>query len=279
MEGAKDIAKEEISHIKREVDSIDDFEHLGHDSSPLNEIKENIGEINKRVEAVGNSVTDLFDPLKSDLLDKPLVPEKMDSNLLEMGDSFPDRKEADAKLDKFLQDFPSGPAHSPDKYNLENIKSFMDNERGFVEEPPKIQPSNDILDRYSDSEPDDDFKPSKYEDFSKKHELPESFGSTENFKTETFRDVDEIQPELPKKDYPQNHLHRNFLNYPLLWYKKKSNQHCPKILNKKIHERKQNEPDIVKEKTPEPVKEKVVEVVKEKNPPNPSENYQNPLCR
>ncbi|KAJ8931051.1 hypothetical protein NQ314_016080 [Rhamnusium bicolor] len=269
MEGFKDTGKEGISQLKREVDSLDDFEHLGHDSSPLNEVKENTGdllgiktdvqapardlkeEINKRVETVGSAVTDSFDPLKSDLLDKPLVPQKMDSNLLDM--DFPDRKEADAKLDKFLQTIAAAPKptiRDSDKYNLDNIKSFMDNERGFIQEQPKTQSNNDLLDRYSDSEPEeDDFKPSKYEDFPKKHELPESFGSTENFKTETFKDVNEVHPELPKKDYPAV---RPSAPAP----------EPPKPAPVPVEPVKEKAPEPIREKTPEPVKEKTPQPIK-----------------
>ncbi|KAJ8939508.1 hypothetical protein NQ318_022225 [Aromia moschata] len=314
MEGVKDSAKDEISQMKREVDSLDDFEHLGHDSSPLNEAKASVGdflglknvdqppahelkdEINKGVETVGSSFTDSFDPFKSDLLGEPLVPEKMDSNLLQMGDSFPDRKEADAKLEKFLQDFPSAPQPTlagADKYD---IKSFMDNERGFIQGPPTTQSSNDILDRYSDSEPEDDFKPSKYEDFSKKHELPESFGSTENFKSETFKDVDEIQPQLPKKDYPPEKPAASAPEPPKAApapvqpapqkipepVKEKTPEPVKKsseLIEEKMPESKPKTPEPVKEKTPEPAREKTPEPAKEKVAAPAKEKTPEPVCK
>lgn len=104
-----------IEGLRREIDSLDDFEHLGHDSSPLKDsgdllsssligssARDELGLINKGVGKTATfATTELssFDPLKptSSLVD-------MDSNLLEMGDNFPDRKEADEKLDKFLQE-------------------------------------------------------------------------------------------------------------------------------------------------------------------------------
>ncbi|XP_018572388.1 reticulon-1 isoform X2 [Anoplophora glabripennis] len=269
MEGLKDTAVNKTSELKREVDSLDDFEHLGHDSSPLNEGKEITGdllglksevsatardindEIDKRVETVGTLVTDSFDPLKSDLLDQPLIPQKMDSNLLQMGDNFPDRREADAKLDKFLEEY-KPTVQGLDKYGLHNIQSFMDSERGFAQEQPKTQSGSDLLDRYSDSEPDDDFKPSKYDNIPKKEELPESFGSTENFKAETFKDVDEIQPEIPKKDYPAD---------PPKIYETVREKTSEPIVQKV--------PEPVKEKTPEPAKAKTPEPAKGKTTPEP----------
>lgn len=286
MEGLKDVAADKTSQLKREVDSLDDFEHLGHDSSPLNEGKEITGdllglksdvsatardtkdEIDKRVETAGTNVTDSFDHLKSDLLDQPLIPQKMDSNLLQMGDNFPDRKEADAKLDKFLEEYKPS-VQGIDKYSLHNIQSFMDNERGFAQEQPKIHSGNDLLDRYSDSEPDDDFKPSKYDDIPKKEELPESFGSTENFKAETFKDVDDIQPEIPKKDYPAEppKIHET------------AREKTPEPAAQKAPEpAKEKTPEPVKEKAPEPAKEKTPEpVVKEKTPEPAREKTPEPV--
>lgn len=243
MEELKDAAQEKGAQLKREVDSLDDFEHLGHDSSPLNEgkkVEDLLGlndepaatrdvkyEIDTRAETVGTTLTDL--------LDQPLLPQKMDTNLLQMGDNFPDRKEADAKLDKFLEEYkPKG----ADKYDLHNIQSFMDNERGFIQEKP-----SELLDRYTDSEPEDDFKPSK-QDVSKKQELPESF---ENVKSDAFKDFDEPQPAIPQKDYPVEAVREK----------------TPEPVKPKA-------PEPVKEKTPEPVREKTPEPVKEPvKPPTP----------
>ncbi|XP_019870717.1 reticulon-4 isoform X2 [Aethina tumida] len=290
IEDVKDAIGEDVKEhketIKREVDSLDDFEHLGHDSSPLKDVAKEVtgdllgnfqtesatrdllGEINKGVEKVGSTVTDellSFDPLKGaeNLFDKPLNPSKMDSNLLDMTEKFPDRKEADDKLDKFLHEM-SQPFAQPkaqelpetqDKYGLDDFKSttqnFMDNERGPIE--PATIHSNDSIDRYSDSEPDvgddgEDFTPSKYGFVPKKNELPESFGSTENFKTETFKDVEEFEPAPPHKDHP-------------VVKPKDPAPEPPKV------------PEPVKEpaKAPEPVKPKTPEPVVEPPKPKPIE--------
>ncbi|RZC27644.1 Trypan PARP domain containing protein [Asbolus verrucosus] len=243
LEGMKDASKESPSQpqetLRREIDSLDDFEHLGHDSSPLKEAamtgtgdllpglktasptRDELGVINKGVDkaaTAANVITDelsSFDPLQSSpgLFN---TGKKMDSNLLEMGDNFPERKEVDDKMDKFLQDIGSivPPKHEEppeikdkDRGMVDSYKTatqnFMDIEREVIQ-PKKVETSNELLEKYSDSEPDndDDFKPSKYQDFPKKAELPESFGSTDNFKSETFKDLEEPEPELPKKDYP-----------------------------------------------------------------------------
>lgn len=209
------LPKESHSEIQeglpREIDSLDDFEHLGHDSSPLKETNNSDLSASKQParDGINNGVEisataanlseelSSFDPFSSS--------GKMDSNLLEMGDSFKDRKDDD-KLDKFLQDLaPSAPPKHEEPPEIQNKDSsdirsatqqFMDLER----EPYQEQKKEEILEKYSDSE-DDDFKPSKNEDFPKTTFLPEPH--TDNFKVETFKDVeDEKQPEPPKKDYP-----------------------------------------------------------------------------
>lgn len=197
--------------LPREIDSLDDFEHLGHDSSPLKETNSDLSAskqpardgINNGVE-ISATAANLSEELSS--FDPFSSSEKMDSNLLEMGDSFKDRKDDD-KLDKFLQDLaPSAPPKHEEPPEIQNkdsdIKSatqqFMDLER----EPQQQQKKEEILEKYSDSE-DDDFKPSKNEDFQKTTFLPEAPENTDNFKLDTFKDVeDEKQPEPPKKDYP-----------------------------------------------------------------------------
>jgi hypothetical protein len=221
--GPKESHSLPLGSLRREMDSLDDFEHLGHDSSPLKEsgtgdllsglktaARDELGMINKgddkAATAANPAELSSFDPLQSALFDR-----KMDSNLLEMGDNFPDRKEGDAKLDKFLEEMTSfappkheEPPEIPDKDDGKTAtQHFMDVEREPIQ-PKKPDATNDLLEKYSDSEPDndDDFKPSKYEDFPKKAELPESFGSTDNFKTDAFKDLDELEPQLPQKDYP-----------------------------------------------------------------------------
>lgn len=206
--------------LRREVDSLDDFEHLGHDSSPLSENLQKeqdllglhsespagkvLGAINTGVESAASAASkitdDIFDPFKKqteNLIDK--LDSKMDTNLLQMGDSFPDRKEADAKLDKFLSDFTSSSSEKTDSKEkdpyLDDFKSaskaFVDMEREMIQ---PLKPSvGDILDRYSDSEPElEEFKQSN--DFGKK-ELSSS--------PQTFKDVEEIETVVPKHDFLQ----------------------------------------------------------------------------
>ncbi|XP_008192751.2 reticulon-1 isoform X2 [Tribolium castaneum] len=245
LEGVRDALRQSHSQpvggLRREVDSLDDFEHLGHDSSPLKDGGDLLSArdqpvINKGDDKAATAANptipqDLssFDPFSSE--------RKMDSNLLEMGDNFPDRKEADAKLDKFLQDLgPIAPPKHEEPPEITNkddksaTQHFMDFERE-VSQPKKLD-SHDLLEKYSDSEPDndDDFKPSKYQDFPKKAELPESISS--DFKTDTFKDLEEVEPQLPKKDYPSAPEPEKVTPVPL----------------------REDKPAPVKEKTPEPVK-------------------------
>lgn len=219
--------------IRRELDSLDDFEHLQmgqesprenaeadllglhSESTPAGEV---VGIINKGAETAAHAASKITDPLSS--FDPPkfdsskvdILDVKMDSNLLEMGDSFPDRREADAKLDKFLSDFPAEKIDVPSYEKQDDFRAvsqnFMDMERGSVQTKPDVldqplkpspipAPAGDLLDRYSDSEPEvDDFKPSN--DFAKKEP---TLASQPDF----FKDIheDDVQPELPKRDYPE----------------------------------------------------------------------------
>lgn len=195
----KDIGK---SQMKRDSDSVDDFEHLGHDSSPLKEqntaddllsgFKTGISdtardihnEIDKRVENVARSVTDMFDPLAD-------VPEKMDP----MGDHF---KETGDNFGKFLDEFnPTAPKVGLDK---NSIQSFVDKEREFLHDLPKPAKENVLLDRYSDSEPEhDDFKPSIDDHFPKKF-VNDPFESTKIDDFKDFKDLDDFPKENLKKE-------------------------------------------------------------------------------
>lgn len=213
--------------IKREIDSLDDFEHLGHDSSPLREEQktedlldlraespggEVLGVINKGSENVKAAIqfTDAadddvvvaahFDRLLQD--DKGAkVDTKMDSNLLEMGDTFHESKAPhEDKLDKFLDDFPvSGKTNEEVADNKELIsdfksatKNFMDMERDFLQ--PVNKNSSDLLDRYSDSESDAE----------QQFKQPESIDKKEDYKVDaTFKDVEDTPPEIPKHETPK----------------------------------------------------------------------------
>lgn len=221
------LTKEDISVVqqplKRELDSVDDFEHLEHDISPLKEMskvadsvvgsadhtREFLGEINKGVdsaEKVASSLADgaNFDPLQADRLFDKASTVAMDSNLLDLANTFPDRKEADAKLDKFLSEISTAPTEKQLKENIkekiEDVKvasqNFMDMERGPIShELPKETryetSSNDIIERFTDSEPEDDVKPSSKEDLNMVRDY-------DTVKTDMFKDFFEV----PKASAP-----------------------------------------------------------------------------
>lgn len=211
--------------IKREIDSLDDFEHLGHDSSPLREEQKTEDLLDLRAESPGGEVlgvinkgsevakaatqfTDADDVAAH--FDRLLQEEKgakvdtkMDSNLLQMGDTFPEGKPLhEDKLDKFLDDFPvSGKTDEEVADNKEIIsdfksatKNFMDMEREFLQ---PVKNTSDLLDRYSDSESDAE----------QQFKQPESIDKKEDFKVDaTFKDVDDTPPtlpEIPKQETPK----------------------------------------------------------------------------
>lgn len=138
LEGFLEESHSQGEKIKREIDSIDDFEHLGHDTSPLGDIAKNIHETNikkhtesptreilgvidnKGVEnfptATASKLADeftSFDPfskIESKLGSLPVVDQpifdnrKMDSNLLEMGDNISTKNVTEEKMDKYLDE-------------------------------------------------------------------------------------------------------------------------------------------------------------------------------
>lgn len=208
--------------IKREVDSLDDFEHLGHDSSPLREQKQTaedllldlraespagevVGVINKG-DGNAKAAIQLTDDDDDDVVQqhfdrtiqddiKGVVDNKMDTNLLQMGDSFSDGKnQNEDKLEKILSDY----SHSEKSEELLDkevdvkaaTKNFMDFERELIE-PKKT--TSDLLERYSDSDSEIETQPplaKKDDDF-----LPP--------KTETFKDVVyEEKSEMRMKEAP-----------------------------------------------------------------------------
>lgn len=241
MADLKDIEK---NQMKREMDSMDDFEHLGHDSSPLKEhttadllsgFKTGISdtardihnEIDNRVENVARNVTDMFDPLAD-------VPAKMDP----MGDHF---KETGDQFDKFLDDFnPTVPKVGLDKGS---IQSFVDREREFLHDLPQ-QSKENVLDRYSDSEPEhDDFKPSIDDNFPK-NEF-KAFGAAE---IDNFKDLDDFLHGPPKKVQEQQKSKTPepiFQSEPVL---------KPEPVSQPAPIPKPVIPEPAKPKTPEPVK-------------------------
>lgn len=156
----------ELPQIRREKDSLDDFEHLGlENNSPLQEslkegaigvskpadARDNLGGIDKALDLPVTKVTDddIFVPLKKEV--------GMDSNLLELSDS---NGQGDDKLDIFLSELttaPSVPSHDVSPFDNENkilfdgfksaTQNFMELERGDIPAPVKTSTNNDD-DRY-----------------------------------------------------------------------------------------------------------------------------------
>lgn len=303
MEGHKEVLGDATTKLKREIDSLDDFEHLGHDSSPLVEVRGNIDNlldlktddqaptcvlterIDNKGESVGSSVTGSFDQLQE--LDQPLIPQKVQPNLLDMGDTVLDHD----KYSSFVPDFETGQKSTSQPQDKFNIQSFMDNERNMYDhDTPKNKPSTKILERYSDSEPDDDeFVQSKIENVPEKVKGQEFHQSSDHFKGDDFHDLVDMQPQLPKKD---SILDRNIeiaaesvavKPEPILCFPEPIKktvpepiiQHIPEpakeITAEPIKEKtpeppKEKTPEPIKEKTPEPIKEKLTEPIKEKSP-------------
>ncbi|XP_017772181.1 PREDICTED: reticulon-1 isoform X2 [Nicrophorus vespilloides] len=192
---AKDLLMEKEGGMKREMDSVDDFEHLER-ISPVN-ARDIEGIINKGVATASDAANDIADVLSTfDPLQTQEVSPKMDSNLLEMGDAFPDRKEADAKLDKFLNEMstynnPTPPKKDDNQDLILSSQNFMDHER----QQPMHLVHDDLLEHYSDSDPEDDFKHAESDDFRKSQELPEISSK------DTFKDFVDLEP--PKQKEPE----------------------------------------------------------------------------
>lgn len=205
--------------IKREMDSLDDFEHLGHDdSSPLKEQKqqqqqkveedlldlrntespagETLGVINKGDEIV-KAATRLTDDDNSPThFDRspPATANKMDTNLLQMGDTLDHQK-----VDKLVDDFTtSGNTEGLLDKEVSDFKvaskNFMDMEREFIQSSVKNS-SDFLLDRYSDSESDVEQPKKQLENVEKANEPAKVI--------ETFKDVEDVAApildDLPKQ--------------------------------------------------------------------------------
>ncbi|XP_072391451.1 uncharacterized protein Rtnl1 isoform X2 [Diabrotica undecimpunctata] len=189
MEQHKDI-EQGAFNIKREVDSVDDFEHLGHDSSPLQDLlglqqdkevtaPETVHEINNTPKTAVSHQAGASNLIHS--LQNPLIPEKMNRNLLE--DDFLDRGEGKEKLDQFLQDAALPPATSV--FDHGNNKLFSAN---LIEAEKFIEPEKKEVDHFLDFE----------------QEHPEPVKPKETVKHEIFEDafksdVPPLVPEISKE--------------------------------------------------------------------------------
>ncbi|XP_056638268.1 reticulon-1-B isoform X1 [Diorhabda sublineata] len=162
MEHSKE-TEQGLFNIKREVDSMDDFEHLEHDSSPLQDLlglksdkevtaPETVHEINNTPKTAVSDKTGGADLLAS--LEEPLIPEKMNRNLLE--DDFLESEHNKDKLDQFL--------HSPFDHGDNKLSSANLIEAEKVSEPQKKEVDQflDFEQNVSDFKsklPEDTFKP------------------------------------------------------------------------------------------------------------------------
>lgn len=200
--------------IKREIDSLDDFEHLGHDNSPLKEEQKTedlfvlhaespAGEINKGVELATKAATEFTDDFVRNF-DRPagreeegsLVDNKMDSNLLQMGDTLLEKgQNEEKKVDKLLGEFsPSKNNEKPEEYltkekEIGDFKSatqdFVNMEREFIQTGEV-----DVLDRYSNT---------KQEEEQVKHSSKNDDLQTSTFKADDVQEVESLISWLPEK--------------------------------------------------------------------------------
>ncbi|KAL3265559.1 hypothetical protein HHI36_009764 [Cryptolaemus montrouzieri] len=216
--------------IRRELDSMDDFEHLGHDSlhqkdneltstTVKNEVSELLGHnysgdlqeiINKGVDSAEGAVNQLVDTAFSsgshfdeDLQKKEKI--VMDSNLIEKMEDFSTAHDEKEKMEKFFEDDNFGTKDLLPDFKNKDILSksavktvtydFMEAEKGIQDAK-----SQKIIDFETESP--------KHENLWKKEEPPkESFSSVENLLADDFRDVKEdfeqpMEPVKSKKDAP-----------------------------------------------------------------------------
>lgn len=210
--------------LRRENDSLDDFEHLEHDSSPVKEVEapktdsSSFGkspptgapqEINTAAKIASETASDLIAEIKSKAESAATAMSTVEDLLGMESEDFKSEKTAD-----LLGDFsyaPPIPSHGDD-FTKNSFNDFTSSQNLMPAEREELLPIKqvvtDLADRFSDSEPEiDDFKPSSNEDFklaAKKSEEDLSQKLEPAKHTETFKDVidePEIQPELPVRDY------------------------------------------------------------------------------
>lgn len=212
--------------LRRETDSLDDFEHLEHDSSPVKEVEApksdslNFGksppvevaqEINTAAKIASETASDLIAEIKFKAESAATAMSTVEDLLGMESEDFKSEKTAD-----LLGDFsyaPPIPSHGDD-FTKNSFNDFTSSQNFMAAEREEFTPIKqvvtDLADRFSDSEPEiDDFKPSSNVDFklaSKKSEedLSQKLESAKH--TDTFKDVidepePEFQPELPVRDY------------------------------------------------------------------------------
>ncbi|CAG9858583.1 unnamed protein product [Phyllotreta striolata] len=161
---------EDLFAIKREVDSVDDFEHLGHDSSPLEDLTS--FKPDKEVTAPGTvdeiDITPKTAVSHSHTGSSDTNSASMNRNLLE--DDFLGRGEGLDKLDSFLQEPPLAPAPVFD------IGSNKQSSFNLIEAERVSEPIEKHADQFLDFE---DFKPAK---------------TVDSFKADAFGDILDSEP-------------------------------------------------------------------------------------
>lgn len=283
------VRKETADFLRRETDSMDDFEHLEHDNHSQQETK-----VDKPLETKYDDLLNLGDNSRGEteintakegeITQKTFDDFMLESEPAKITEKINNLAEEPKKIvDDFLGLMKEAPPVPPHAEPLEtenkgfgdftskpqnpilDSQHFMEMERSFS--PAKTP---DIADRFSDSEPEiDDFKPSSPESF--QYQKPEP--KTEDFtKTETFKD---FEPEpLPEKDYFES-SYDNVPKYePESVFERKSEpvlvpEPVMEVPKPVIQEPKFviDEPKpVIKEPEPEPVREEPKPVQKEPEP-------------
>lgn len=214
--------------LRRETDSMDDFEHLEHDNHQSGDVMtektpeikqddflaslaraENEKQLIDTVLDRSSVPTETFDVFKLEadkkatenlsLFDSPAVSSetvksvsKIDDLLGDLGQAPPIPPHAD--ILSFAEDKGLGDGAFQVNPAKTEIQHFMDMEKQDLSSQSPSKKS-DIADRFSDSEPEiDDFKPSN-----ESYQKPDDFLPA---KTDTFKDfITEPEPPLPEKDY------------------------------------------------------------------------------
>lgn len=205
--------------LQREHDSVDDFEHLGHESLVQKEIDHSSPTVKKEIndllightgdlheiinKGVGSAHKDTIENVSaatefsSDLEEAFGRSEKsaMESNLISTVDDFPSSHEGKEKLDQYLQGaaFGDNKSFMSDVLSHPTIKSatydFMEAEKGIKD---------------SISSKLEEFEEKSPIHLSKDKAEKESFSSLENLLADDFKDVtEEFEHPIPPKEEPK----------------------------------------------------------------------------
>lgn len=278
---------ESHSPIRRELDSVDDFEHLDHEAISIqNQAGDNEGQ--------------LLNFLKSDIPQQP--PKTQNFGLMDDLQSFQgdmnDKFTSSAQKDPFfsgLDAFTGGGNGGHVSNVIDSTKSFMDFERqplaptskesdfkdtkspdyGFDEPPPATKFDVD------DDDDDDEFQ---FKDFSKKKddfgeskpvldEFKDFSGTDMSFAQSTFSDAI-AEPKQPKPVFEESTtqiLEPKPVEKPV--------EPAPAILEPeiKLNPLREPSPEPIREPSPEPIREPSPEPIREPTPEPPREPTPEPL--